>query len=1013
MIVDASVTASRWFRGDADPLAGILLFCLPYAGAGIGAYRQWPALLAPDVSVQAVMLPGRGLRIREDPRPDPIALAAAITERADRPFAIFGHSMGARLGFEVTRELRRKGAPMPMMLLVSAARPPHAPLESRYSDLPDDEFLAAVAALDGMLPELTENAELKELALAVLRADFGWLEDYQPADEEPLPVPIVAFAADRDPIAPAEIMAGWAQHTSAGWRQHALPGGHFFLGEDLVIAADRVRAELAPPHRFSFGTRGWQMWREALLRTAGFPAGALEDLSAPDAAKQADSYLTGQATAEEFGQVFAAAIADNSRLAYEVSLNPLVREAVTWQNPGAMVALDALARGGPVAVRNQRRRGREHLVARYWQRYCAKNETVGFFGPICWISVDPQSPAGAVQPGPGLTRERHVFLEHWAVQALAGRLVEDTALRACLPPMLRSHLVLDGRTVRHHARPPIQLSLPQLIAVQLCDGERPAAQIAAVMLADSASGLRHEDDVYLLLDRLAQQGVLTWDFDLPMRHTAEQILREKLAAIGLPAASALASLDEITEARLAVQRCAGKPEELRIALAELDSRFIAVAGGLARRRSGQAYAGRTLCYEETTRDLDVVVGRAVVAALAAPLEVLLQASRWLTSAVAQAYAEPLRELYLDLAGDPRASSVSLGQLWFLAQGLFFGTQRPADAVSAEFVARWATLFGLDGVLPGTQEIKFTAEELAAAVENAFPAHRPGWNLGRLHSPDLHLCAPSAEALAAGDFTAVLGEMHAAWASFDTAAFLIGHPDPQRLRDSLKADLGPGRIVPHYPISWPRTTGRVTRGLDNDTDWELCFDDAPGANRLRHLPIGGLTVSEVDGCLLASTPQGRSWPLLEVLGELLSLQAVDAFKLVAAAEHTPRITIDRLVVARESWQTTVEATGLAEAVGDANRFLAVRRWRQRLDLPERVFVKLATETKPFYIDLTSPIYASVLCSAMRAASKSGAGQARVVVTEMLPTPDQAWVPDAQGRRYFSELRLQILDPAGPR
>jgi hypothetical protein len=75
----------------------------------------------------------------------------------------------------------------------------------------------------------------------------------------------------------------------------------------------------------------------------------------------------------------------------------------------------------------------------------------------------------------------------------------------------------------------------------------------------------------------------------------------------------------------------------------------------------------------------------------------------------------------------------------------------------------------------------------------------------------------------------------------------------------------------------------------------------------------------------------------------------------------------------------------------------------------VFVKVATEIKPCYVDLTSPVFASLLCTLVRSAHASGGRDVPMVVTEMLPTPDQAWVPDASGRRYFSELRLQVCDP----
>jgi len=92
---------------------------------------------------------------------------------------------------------------------------------------------------------------------------------------------------------------------------------------------------------------------------------------------------------------------------------------------------------------------------------------------------------------------------------------------------------------------------------------------------------------------------------------------------------------------------------------------------------------------------------------------------------------------------------------------------------------------------------------------------------------------------------------------------------------------------------------------------------------------------------------------------------------------------------------------------------VRAWRQRLGLPERIFVKLGSETKPVYLDLSSPVYAWSLCTMLRSATEDGHGGASVTVTELLPGADQTWLTDAAGRRYHCELRLHAVDPVGAR
>jgi hypothetical protein len=762
----------------------------------------------------------------------------------------------------------------------------------------------------------------------------------------------------------------------------------------------------------------WEVWGDAVLRSAGFPAAGLDRLAAPACAEAADGLLDGRLGADAFPVAFEAAAAAVSRELFAIAGDPLFREAVTWQNPEALRALDGLVRSGPAPRQGDpkraryRRRHREELVARYWQRYCAKNETTGFFGPVCWVRLDPEAAAVVARPGPGLVRRRRLFLEHWAVAALADRLAEEPVLRRWLPPALQPHLALDGRRVLHPSRPPLELAPVEVAVLARIDGRRPAVDVARAVVADETVAVFGEADVLALVGRLAERGLLTWGVDVPLGPAAEDVLRERLAAIPEPAARAhaLGALERLSSARGAVAAAAGDPAALAAALAELDAEFTALTGRDPRRRPGGAYAGRTLCHEETVRDLDLVVGGPVLESLARPLAVLLQAARWLSAAIAGAYRAALADLYDDLTAGLGSSEVPLGRLWFLAQGpLFGGGERPADRVSAEFARRWADLFGLDRVAPGTRRLALAAEDLAGRVVSTFPADRPGWAGARLHSPDLHVCAASADALRRGDFTLVLGEMHAAWATLDSAVFVHAHPAPEELRRAMTRDLGPGRVLLRYPADWPRYTGRVARCLDADGDWALAFTPAPGALRGRPLSIAELTVARSGAELVARTADGRTWPLIEVFGELVATHTADAFKLVAAGAHTPRITIDRLVVARETWRTTVAATGLAARDTYDGQYLAGRRWRRRLDLPERVFVRIATETKPVYVDLTGPRYVSSLCSMLRSAG----GEVPVVVSEMLPGPDQAWVPDAAGRRYLSELRLQVRDPESAR
>ncbi|MEU7951251.1 thioesterase domain-containing protein [Micromonospora chalcea] len=1028
----------NWFvSAGSRPEAPVRLFCLPYAGAGASAFRRWASEFGESVDVTPVQLPGRENRITEDPRFSVAEVADAIASRADRPYAIYGHSMGGRLGFDVVRELRRTGRPLPLRLYVGGARAPHVRTPGPFDGLSrasDDELLRRLGEGGGLPAELLDHPELVELLLPLLRADFGRVDDYRHVPGEPLPVPIVAFAGRTDRAVTRDQNAAWAEHTAAGFTLHELDGGHFFLHDRLPELAALIRADLtaalsdpragtpdAGPdpvraagrgtagaaHRVPLGDTGWSVWRDAVLRTTGFPADGLELFSAPRAATAADELLATGAGADRFDKEFEEALRSGAQRFTALAADPLFREAVTWQNRGALVAFDGLVRGGADAARNVRRRDRERALLKYWQRYCGKNETVGFFGPSCWVTVDPAQPEVArVNPGDPLTRRRWVWFESWALTAYADRIGADLAVRRWWPPMLRPHLAVRDRAVLRPGRPPLTLTPVEAALLRAADGRRPAADL----VADPAIGLRRPEDGYALLDRLVERELITWDAALPVSPDAERVLADRIEAIGdEPArAAARAGFDRLRAARDEVAAAAGDAERLRAALDALDATFTELTGVPAVRRAGQMYAGRTVCYEDSARDLDVVFGAPLLAELAAPLDVLLRAARWLANALARAYLDVLRGLYEELRAES-GGPVPLADLWFLAQGMFWGDgERPVDAVAAEFAARWSGLFGLDTLPAGSTDVRLRAADLADRIDAVFPGAGPEWSNAAIHSPDLQICATDADALRRGDYTVVLGELHAAWSSFDCAVFTPSHPDVERLRDALAADLGQRRVRLLFPADWPRRTSRTAESLTGPTDRHLAFLDAPGADPARVLPTVDLVVDDVDGELVATASDGQRWPLTEIFAEPFSAHAVDGFKLVAAAPYTPRITVDRLVLARQTWRTTVGASGLAVPNGERERFLAVRDWRRRLGLPEQVYVKFGTETKPCFVDLSAPAFATTLCAMARAARVDGGDDVSFTVSEMLPAPEQAWVPDGQGRRYFSELRLHITD-----
>jgi medium-chain acyl-[acyl-carrier-protein] hydrolase len=215
------------------PEARLRLFCFPHAGGAASAYAAWGADL-PNVEVVAVQPPGRERRLSEPPleRLGPFVDAAyeALRPLWDRPFAFFGHSTGALVGYELARRLRRDGATGPLHLFASGRWAPHLPdPEPPVYALPDDELIAALRRYGGTPDELLSDGDLMAFLLPLLRADFALGDTYRHEPGPPLSIPITAIGGAQDPRVCAEALEAWGDHTTGSFAAHRLPGDHFFL----------------------------------------------------------------------------------------------------------------------------------------------------------------------------------------------------------------------------------------------------------------------------------------------------------------------------------------------------------------------------------------------------------------------------------------------------------------------------------------------------------------------------------------------------------------------------------------------------------------------------------------------------------------------------------------------------------------------------------------------------------------------------------------------------------------
>ncbi len=220
----------------------IRIFCFPFAGGGASSYRDWQKFFPKQVGVYPLQLPGRENRISDKPFTDMVDLASAISHvlrpYLTKPFVFFGHSLGARIAFEVVRTLRRKWQLAPCHLLVSGSRAPHIPEPKPLHHLTDEAFVNELRRFSGTPEAILQNKELMELFIPILRADFMVDETYVHLSEEPLACPISAFGGTADPEADPRELEAWRQHTSNRFNLEMIAGDHFFLqsNKDVLLS---------------------------------------------------------------------------------------------------------------------------------------------------------------------------------------------------------------------------------------------------------------------------------------------------------------------------------------------------------------------------------------------------------------------------------------------------------------------------------------------------------------------------------------------------------------------------------------------------------------------------------------------------------------------------------------------------------------------------------------------------------------------------------------------------------
>ncbi|GEN09198.1 Lantibiotic dehydratase, C terminus [Myxococcus fulvus] len=764
--------------------------------------------------------------------------------------------------------------------------------------------------------------------------------------------------------------------------------------------------------------KGWTLFPHLVVRATGFPFDWLERLGCPESARQARAleaerraldalraqgprvhrpprellsalkagrpvdtegleaperfadWNTRARAAQEAEAALASAL-ERELPAVETQMEALCREprfleAVASSSPP--VARDLLAKREGSRLRRQ--------VASYLQRLCAKNETMGFFGPINYGRVDAQAPTGVTLrwSGPETLVGRNTFAASWLVQGLVRAIAFDPDIASWLVPRRKAFAEMPARKAG-----PTPESVEELLPriVELADGTRTLAALASSL--GVAPGMARE-----ALRLGCDKALLTHQLEVPSAvHHPVDDLAQRVAA--LPGAGARRHVEGLSTLLELMGRYGAADAGGKMALQEAFARKAKELWGVApptergpASESHNFYQDRLPLREECGGDLRLEVGGERARELGARLEPALA---WMAEA-AWRTRDAAREAVARKVG---SRTVPFWKVAAAAADL----PVPLDTTVAELLAK-------------------SIPDAAARSVELGAVERPSWDAARtlplVTSVDLLVGATDVEAWGRGDYTLVMGDIH------DTALVwgwaLQFHPSRAKVESEMVRALGAlSRSVPLVTVLPSRRTGLLPSEFPGPVVELGGVSSHASAWRI---PLDDLFV-ESDGksARLVSKRLGSEVCLYN--GELesavhtaFSLPRIRPLK-VSLGEHTPRVTMGGVVVQREQWRLDAAACEALLACKDdrARLRVAVGLWDAR-GLPPCVFAKFKGERKPVLVDVRSPPLLRVFLNLLEQKEE-------VLLSEMLPGPEQLWLRGPSGR-HTVELRCTLMSGA---
>lgn len=670
---------------------------------------------------------------------------------------------------------------------------------------------------------------------------------------------------------------------------------------------------------------------------------------------------------ERLSETFDGELAEARSRLHVIAADERFREAVLLSSPEVYaIGLASYERRFDAHARPSKVRHFEGRLYAYVQRFCTKNDTTSFFGPIDYGRIDDdQAEAFTIQRTPGGPPARRLTrLSWWAADALAETISADDAVRPHLVARLATgcELQASGR-LAVLGREPVALAAADAGLLTVVDGARTADEVC-----DAAGGAPAAR-----LESFVRAGVVKTRIELPTS-TFDPLLSLQAAVAALPPAAGapwLALLDELA-ADLEAFADAAAPAKLAL-LERVEERFASTTGQPARRGQGRTYADRLVLYDEAQGDVvDCVLGAPMSHELVRRMRPALDLCAWYSTLVQRGCRRRAHDLLRERHGDEPQPYLT------------FVAELERDAAVADVLAE-----------PAIEAFRDRLQEIARAAERDGRIRLRAEDLrelavdvpaGTLVSPDIFVAASDPDAIARGDYEIVIGELH--YGAQVCCHFLTFHPE----RDAVAA-----RLCDALPEPEP---GELRASFVHGR-WQgkTFYLEPPGvAVELRGrsqkprgevVPVSDLEIhSAGDGVELRSRSRDtvlRTHPgdPRAVANWLFGTPPVIAPDIVLGA-FTPRVEIDGTVLTRARWELdAAELSSVLAGRRGADLMTAAQIVRAEHGLPERCFVRVASERKPFFVDLANLFALEQLVTLVSSGGK-------VVLSEVLPRPEQWWL-----------------------